>query len=104
MNILIKIFFQKIFFFNTIHCLVILPTGQAMAGQPQNVKCKSVYLTLRRQQTVQHLYFGQLPDIMLHYEDIAKFSWGCNGVNIPLNISINNPYRSINILMLPGVH
>ena len=43
-----KIFFQKIFIYNTIHCLVILPTGQVAAGQPQNVECKSVYLTLRR--------------------------------------------------------
>ena len=28
----------------------------------------------------------------------------CNGVNIPVNNSMNSPYKGINILESPGVH
>ena len=54
----------------------ILLTDWTAAGQPPNVECKCVYLTLRRWQTIQHLDPGWPPDIMLCSGDIAKFSWG----------------------------
>ena len=40
-------YFSKDFIYNINHCFVVLPTGWVVAGQPQNVEWKSVYLTLK---------------------------------------------------------
>ena len=77
------IFSKKFFIYNTIHCLVILAAGWAVAGWPQNIEWKSVSFALEKLENIWHLDLGWPPKIVLHYGDTVKFSWGgCNGVNI----------------------